>query len=183
MKKVFSVFLCLMMLASLILAGAEAPAMAGMPNPVVIVTDDDVFEAELHIEVDADDLRFDGYEMSVIGGKVGQIVFVLTNVNGENVEWTLRFTRDAEMGASMEALTGVYDEDLSEPVVKQADVVDDDPEDCFTLEITEVTANGVGVTIWTWNRAGVFYSLTANGVFSQMQAAEVLDQMMEICFD
>ncbi len=179
MKKLFIIVLC-----AVLLCGAAFAEAVGMPNPIVEIRDDDAFEDRLHIEFDADDMYTRNIAMSIISDKVGQAVFTLDNVNGEPVEWALRFTRDAEFAKNAEQFSGIYDLDMSEPTVTSIKYTSIDPDDPdITLEITKIRANTEKYDIITWNYRGVYYCLTINGEYSQMQFAEVMDSIVRATID
>lgn len=180
MKRIFSLILC----AVFFCCAAASAEMAGMPNPMVQVFDDDAFEDQLHIDIDVDDLRVFDPEMYIIGGTMGQIGFQLENVNAEKVNWTLRFTRDETLDCDVEGFAGVYDEDT----VQNEDLVDipvlvDDDEKPVTVTLHSFTANTEGIDIYFWDYRGTYFCLTIDGDYSQMQFAGTCDVIMEACLD
>lgn len=155
-----------------------------IPNPIVEIQDDDQFEDRLHIEFDADDLNARDISMSIIAGQTGQASFTLQNVDGDAVEWTLRFTRDAYIAQDTQAFSGIYDADMRTPTQRQIEFSGDDADDpSIQLEITQTRANTEGYDILTWNYGGVYYCLSIHGVYSQMQFAEIFDQLLEATID
>lgn len=174
MKKLLSCILAMILLASCALAVA---------NPVVEVYDDDRFEDVLRIDIDADDLPSRDLEMSIIDGKLGQIVFRLENVNGETVNWTLRFTRDKGIAATVESFSGLYDTDMTEPETRSVDYSEDYDDPVIHIDLTSLRANTLGYDIYLWNHRGVSYCLTIDGDYSQMQFAEAMDRIFEACLD
>lgn len=179
MKKLFSLILC-----AVLLCGAAFAENVGIPNPIVEVQDDDVFEDKLHIEFDADDLHARDIAMSIIADQIGQAKFTLQNADGDPVEWTLRFTRDAETGEDTQTFSGIYDADMTDPETQTYEFTGDDADDpVIPLEITKTRANTEGYDILTWNYVGVYYCLTIHGTYSQMQFAEVFDSVLEATID
>lgn len=141
----------------------------GMPNPIVLVNDDEEFSEQLGIAIDKTKLPA-APEMSIIAGKMAQCDFCLTNVENVEVTCSLRATKDGEMAENMH---GIYDEDMSEPVVISQEFGDE------TIDYTCLYANTEGYTIYTWTSSdGVHYSLTFDGEMSQMQIGAVLDAVM-----
>ena len=171
MKKLFALILC-----AFLLCGAAFAESTEIPNPIVEVYDDDTFEDRLNIEFDADDLYVQNVSMSIIADQVGQAAFTLQNADGDPVEWTLRFTRDAETGKDTQTFSGVE----TQPHTFAGDDADDP---VIQLEITKTRANTEGYDILTWNYGGVYYCLTIHGTYSQMQFAEVLDSVLEATID
>ena len=179
MKKIAVLILC----AALLMAAALAEGAVGMPNPIVEVKDDDEFERVLGIDVDADDLPSRDVRMSIIGGKVGQIVFNLENVNGDSVEWVLRFTKDASLDRSVEGFAGIYDASCTAPETRAVPWQDDPDDPVEEIELTSVVAPTVGCDIYFWSYRGTYYALTINGDYSQMQFAAAMDSIFEACLD
>lgn len=180
MKKI----LALVLLAAL-LCGAAVAEMAGMPNPIVEIYDDDAFEDRLNIEFDADEMYTRDLRMSIIADSIGQVDFSFENVNGDPVECTLRFTRDKEIGESVVAFSGIHDSNMSEPVVKKdMEFAGDDADDpVIRIDVTEVHANTENCDIITWKYRDVYYCLTVKGEYSQMQMAEVFDGIIAATID
>lgn len=179
MKKLFSMILC-----AVLLCGAAFAENTEIPNPIVEIQDDDVFEDRLHIEFDADDLRVQNAAMSIIADQVGQAAFTLQNADGDPVEWTLRFTRDAEIGEDTQTFSGIYDADMTDLETQPYEFAGDDADDpVIPLEITKTRAKTEGYDILTWNYGGVYYCLTIHGTYSQMQFAEVFDSVLEATID
>lgn len=179
MKKLLALILCAFLMCSA--AFAENVAI---PNPIVEIQDDDAFEDRLNIEFDADDLKVQGISMSIIADKTGQAAFTLQNADGDPVEWTLRFTRDAETGADTETFSGIYDADMSDPEAQTYEFSGDDADDpAIHLELTKTRANTEGYDILTWNHSGVYYCLTIRGNYSQTQFAEVFNNILEATID
>ena len=179
MKKLFTMILC-----AVLLCGAAFAENIEIPNPIVEIQDDDVFEDRLHIEFDADDLNARDIAMSIIADQVGQAAFTLQNADGDPVEWTLRFTRDAETGKDTQTFSGICDTDMTDPETHPYEFAGDDADDpVIPLEITKTRANTEGYDILTWNYGGVYYCLTIHGTYSQMQFAEVFDSVPEATID
>lgn len=141
----------------------------GLPNPVVPVTDTSEFAMVLGIPVDAS-LLSDAASMSIISDEMADISWNRENVNGEEVELCFRATRNADLAPSMH---GIYDEKMSDPAVTEVELKESEK---ITLTFREAETEGVG--IYTWDRDGVFYSLTRDGEMSQMAMAEILDSCM-----
>lgn len=169
------------LLLMLALALTAVSAAYALPNPVTEITDDDEFEDILGIEFDADDLSPLDVAMSVIDNKIGQVTFAMENVNGESVDWLIRFTKDAETAADLSLFSGIYDEAMSEPIVISQEVTEDG--ETYTIEFTCVYAETENATIYTWQAGGVSYCVAALGEVSQMQLAALLDQVAEESID
>ena len=179
MKKLFTMILC-----AVLLCGAAFAENIEIPNPIVEIQDDDAFEDRLNIEFDADDLHAQNIVMSIIADQVGQAAFTLQNADGDPVEWTLRFTRDAETGEDTQTFSGIYDADMNDPETQPYEFAVGDADDpVIPLEITKTRANTEGYDILTWNYGGVYYCLTIHGTYSQMQFAEVFDSVLEATID
>lgn len=181
MKKLISVLIAFLLVFSA--AAFAQEAAVGMPNPVAEVTDDDAFEYVLGIEFDADDLMFDNLRMSIINNTLGQVTFTQDNVNGEAVEWTIRFTKDASFDSSVELFAGIYDQDISEPETREISFKDDEDDPEVSIVLTSMTARTEGYDIYFWQIGDVYYALTVNDVYSQMQFAETADRIFEACLD
>ena len=175
MKRWIYPILCLCLLACALLSS--------FAEEVAPVYDDDVFEDRLRIEVDADDLLAKPDSMSMIDGKMGEITFTLTNVEAQEVPWTLRFTRDEALDGDMALFAGVTDEDVTkgEPIEITYQEDSDDP--VITLEICPFYANTEKADVFFWNWRGAYYCVVIRGSYSQMQFAEAFDRILEATLD
>lgn len=135
-------------------------------NPFVEATDSEI-TSELNIPMDSSFIA--GVETEYIVGKTfAQIDFMREDVNGNNVGWTLRATRDAD---EAENLHGLYFDDFSEPVLLGGDGMG--------VELTFRSCGGDKWNIYSWNNDGIYYTLTHDGpAVSQMQTAAVLDEVL-----
>lgn len=183
MKRLFPILLAIVMLAFCVSAGAVA-------SPIREVYDDDDFEDILKIEVDDEELRVPGREMVIINNEIGQIQFTLENTEGVPVAWTLRFTRKAELNGDLKLFAGVYAEDWVESEPREytyTEPDDDDGDDTVTVTLRTLTSESANTTVYFWDHATrkgmVCYELTVDGTVSQMQFAEVFDNVMAACFD
>jgi len=144
-----------------------APA-ADMVNPMVEITDDAEFGKGLGISIDTG-LLFSEAKMFIIDGRVAECQFSFENIMGENVECTLRATKDETMAQD---LHGVYDSTLKE--VNSIDIESDSG--IFTVKVEENEAQDT--TVYTWQIDDTWYSLVMKGSPSGMEVAEVMDSVM-----
>lgn len=191
-KQILTAFIAAMIVIFAALAGAEGKpptgntvsakssdrSFAGMPNPIKEIKDEDEFEDDLGIEIDIDALKDLKPYMRIIGKDVGEVSFVLENVNAEPINWTFRFTKNGRLGKSPEAFSGVYDADMSKPVVTEVPLGDGK-----SVSIKYIMAKREKYHLYFWRIGDVYYSLSVNGDFSQMQFAAVMDRLMEVCKD
>ena len=150
----------------------------GMPNPVTEVKNDGEFKDRLGIKINLDELKDLEPEKRIIGNNVGEVSFVLENVNAEPVKWTLRFTKNKEFGKSPEAFSGVFDANMSKPTVTEVPL--DGKKQQKTLKIIHYEAKTEKCQLYFWKLGDVYFSLTVNGDFSQMQYAAVMDRLIEV---
>ena len=180
MKHIFT----LVAVISLLLSGLNANAIA---NPIEAVNDDDTFEDVLNIDIDADELFTKTYDMSIISDEIGQITFSTENVDGNAVEWTLRFTRKAELDGDVEMFAGMYADDftVADPFdytyTEEED--DDDDDETVTVTVAQSASERLDATVYFWSYQGVCYELTVCGNTSNNQFSEVFDSVMAVCFD
>ena len=150
-------------------AAVEAEPFAGMPNPMVEV-DTYAFGEKLGIEINANQID-PGAKCFIISDKLAHIAWTQKNVNNEDVEFTLRATKDAELAPTMH---GIYDSNMSEPVVTVVPLTDEKD-----LELTFTEAQTEKCGIYTWKDGQIFYSLSYDKDMSQMALSEVLDRVMD----
>lgn len=146
-------------------AETSASAFAGLPNPMVPVTDPAEFEMALGIPFDTARLSKDA-EIFIIGGNLAHAAF--TKGNGSYV---LRATRDTEIVPTMH---GIYDSSMSEPVITEVE-----PEEGKKIALTYTEAKTEKTGIYTWDCDGTYYSLTVDGNPGEAEVAAVLDSCME----
>ena len=153
-------------------AEAEEPERisAGMPNPVVEVEDCSIYEDKLGIYIDPSVIT-ENYKAFIIAGNLASIVWTQENGNGEETEFCLRATRDAEVAKTMH---GIYDADMSEPVTTTVPLTDEND-----IDITFMKANTEDFGIYTWKDGQIFYSMTYDKEMSQMALSEILDRVMD----
>lgn len=149
-------------------AAETTAAAAGLANPMVEITDSAEFGQGLGIDIEAD-LLYSEAKMFITDGRVAECQFSFENVMGENVECTLRATKDE---AVAENLSGVYDNTLTE--VNRLSY--SSPEGTFEITVSENAAQDT--LIYTWNLGDIWYSVLFRGRPSQVEVAEVMDSVM-----
>lgn len=134
---------------------------------IVEISDSSEFEDELGIKIDSTILSEDA-TLSILNGKIGEISFVVTNVNGSDTLCVLRMTRDAD---SAKALSGYKDSEIKDPytvsVESGSGLVD--------LECGYVEAEGV--TVYTFELNGTYYAYNIGEGLSQMTISSMLDAL------
>lgn len=150
-------------------APAEKEGFVGMANPMV-EADSTAIGEQLDIHVDAGQIDPDA-KCFIISKKLAHIVWTQKNVNNEDVEFTLRATKDAELAPTMH---GIHDSNMSEPVITEVPLTD-----TKMLELTFTEAKTEKYGIYTWKDGQIFYSLTYNKDMSQMALSEILDRVMD----
>lgn len=186
MKKALSLFLVCALVLGLAACGkkkeeatqpvtlpSEAPteaqtAAADMANPMVEVTDPSAFGVDLGIGIDTD-LLYAEAKMFIIDGRVAECQMSFENIMGENVDCTLRATKDETLA---ESLPGIYDSTLKE--VNSIDY--SSAGDTFTVKVRENDAQDT--TVYTWKLDDTWYSVVLKGKPSQMEVAEVMDSVL-----
>lgn len=153
---------------------ATEEEIATIANPVVSIEDDAEYEKQLGIKWDTSYIPAE-VSRSIIGGKVAQAVFAVENVDGDEVEITLRGTKDEELAANpVELLAGIYSSNLSAPV--PVNVAVDDGDIVFTKVSDK--ENNIDISYWTYD--GVNYTVSDDGDLSQMELAEIGDSIMAV---
>lgn len=134
-------------------------------NPLVRATDKDITD-KLGIAIDSSVLPNVTGEW-IIAGSYVSIEFGTTDTEGQNVDWTLRATKDSNR---VENLHGLYYDDFSEAVeLTETDGITFFYSDC----------NGGKIHLYTWEKNGTYYSLSYESEFvSQMQVADALDKIV-----
>ena len=150
-------------------APEEEQPSVGMPNPMAQVEADVAFPTELGIYIDAHKLPVYPDAMFIIAGDMADVRFTLENVEGEDVEYCLRATKNAE---NAEMMHGIFDENIEEINTVEAGF---DADKCNVKEMYSKSAD-TNICTWEWN--DTFFSLTYSGVISQMQFAEVMDSVL-----
>ena len=139
-----------------------------MGNPIVEVADANAFESELGMKIDVSMLpaieRF-----AIIGGKMAEMDFGLTSVDGDPINCVFRATKDVEMSDMMH---GIYDTDLVDGSTIEYSGSNG------TANVNYVRANTEKSDIWTWSFNDAFYSFTMDNDASQMTIAAILDSLM-----
>lgn len=157
-RKITALLLIVALLCTAMAAGAEQ------------VWDDDEFEQRIGIDFDGDDLNGGDVRMSIIDGNIGEVSYLLENVNGENVRWTVRFTRNQGY-ASAGILSGIPESEMSEPLDLSGNGIN--------LTLRAVYSRGTDV--YFWNEGRNCYCLIIGGLYSNMQFAAQMDQIVEAC--
>jgi hypothetical protein len=134
---------------------------------IVEISDSSEFEDELGIKIDSTILSEDA-TLSILNGKIGEISFVVTNVNGGDTLCVLRMTKDAD---SVKGLSGYKDSEIKDPytvsVESGSGLVD--------LECGYVEAEGV--TVYTFELNGTYYAYNIGEGLSQMTISSMLDAL------
>lgn len=141
----------------------ESEAQAGMPNPMVEVTDASAFEDQLGITINPQDMS-DEAKLFIIDNQIAQIEYTLLGVDGDDVYVTLRASKEQK------DISGIIDEDM--------DITDLDYEG---LPMVNKYSDSTNTTIYEFSKDGVNYSLVIQGVVSQMTIGEVLDSTFIAC--
>ena len=153
-RKILSLLLILLMLGTVMTATAEQ------------VWDDDMFEQILGIEFDVGDLNGGNVAMRIVDGNIGEVSYTLQNVNGDNVRWTIRFTRNQGY-ASAGILSGIPESEMSAPLDLSQE-----------LSMRQLSAGG---DLYFWKQGTSRFCLFIDGLYSNMQFAAQMDEIMEAC--
>ena len=168
-KKISLLFCALTMLFMLV--ACEKEPQVGMPNPMVKIDDDSEFEKQLGIKIDTSAITTEEKTMFIIAQTTADIRFSKENVEGESVECTLRATKDEGVKENpVQLLAGMY-HDFDEPVTI----------DYTEFSVTNYNANSEesgNIDVYTWDKDGLYCSLSIEGTMSQMQIAEIMDSVM-----
>lgn len=153
----------------------EAEPMAGMPNPMVEVSDDGEFSKQLGFNVDTSKITTEVTNKFIIGKSVADVRFLVNDLEDNEVECSLRATKDDSVKSNqVRDLAGYYG-DFAEPVVMEYDNFNVEVYDYEDSENSENSA-----TIYCWNDGGVYCSLTIKGQLSQMRIGTILDECMDV---
>ena len=143
---------------------AETPA-AGLPNPMVEITDEAEFLKQLGIDIDTSKLP-DGTKLFIIDRKVADCRFTFAGASGKPVECCLRATKDSGLAQD---LHGIFDSTLK-------DISDFDytgSSGVFTITLTVNDAEDTA--IYTWKSEDTWYSFSLQGETDGAEVAEALD--------
>lgn len=153
------ILLALLLIATAIAAGAET------------VSDDSVFEQELGIRFAGQSLNGGDVQMRIIEGNIGEVSYLLEDVNGNNVRWTIRFTRNQGY-ASAGILSGISENRMTEPVDLSGN----------GINLSLRTDFNAGKDLYFWNYGRNCFCLIINGLtYSQMQYGAQMDQIIAAC--
>lgn len=137
----------------------------GMINPMVEINDDKEFETQLGIKIDTSQIMAQT-KLFIINKDLAHITWTQPNVENEEVEFTLRATRNAELGPKSHGIQG------------ELTKINDIEVQGVNGPVTITASSQGNYTIYTWKVGDTFYSLTYDKAMSQMAMAEVLDQVM-----
>ena len=136
---------------------------------VVEISDSQEFLDELGIKIDSSIIAEDA-TLSILGGKIGEISFIMTAVNGGDTVCTLRMTRDEDC---VNGLSGYKDS-----VIKDSYTITTDTASGITdLECGYVKDEAV--TVYTFEMDGAHFALTIGDGLSQMTIGAILDRIFE----
>lgn len=139
---------------------------AGLANPMVEIQNHSEFENQLGIKIDTNKIMNET-KLFIINKELAHVVWYQKNVNDEDVEFTLRATKNSELGPGSHGIQGE---------ISKINTIELTATDGSTVELS-CGENGE-YTIYTWKYGDTFYSLTYNKPMSQMAMAEALDQVM-----
>ncbi len=178
MKRVFIIILASAIAFSLVACGSkpadsvgktedttEAEKPAGMQNPMVEISDPAEFEKQLGVTIDPTQIMSDT-KLFIIDKNLAHIAWTQKNVNNEDVNFTLRATKDTNLGPVCHGIQGE---------LTKLNVIDVQGSD-GTVKLTVSTQGEY--TVYSWKKGDAYYSLTYDRDMSQMAMAEVLDQVM-----
>lgn len=134
---------------------------------IVEISDSSEFESELGIKIDSTVLSEDA-TLSILNGKVGEVSFIVTNVNGGDSICILRMTKDSD---SAKELSGYKDSDLKDPYT----ITVESGSGLVDMECGYVEAEGV--TVYTFELNGVYYAFNIGEGLSQMTISSLLDAL------
>ncbi len=137
----------------------------GMINPMVEIDDDKEFESQLGIKIDTKQIMAKT-KLFIINKNLAHITWTQPNVENEEVEFTLRATKNAELGPTCHGIQG------------ELTKINDIEIQGVNGPVTITVSSQGNYTIYTWKVGDTFYSLTYDKSMSQMAMAEVLDQVM-----
>ncbi|HOO29048.1 MAG TPA: hypothetical protein PLU43_11340, partial [Lachnospiraceae bacterium] len=138
-------------------------ATAQIPNPMVEITDASVFSDKLGITLDPDCLN-ENTTMYIIGERLAEIDYTVTNVEGEAVSCTLRAAKATE---HWDNLCGVYDE-MTETTEEYA---------CNETSITVIhkTPKTEPVEIYEFTYQNIRYCFMYSGKLSNLLTNELIN--------
>lgn len=133
-------------------------------NPLVPVASVSEFESKLGIAFDENYIPEDA-NLTIIAGNLAEIKYFEDNVNDEEVEVTLRASKNTS-----EDISGVYDENMTSSELS-----------LYNVDFTERISESTGYEIYDFEKDGVKYCFMVHGEVSQMMMGELLDRTMLIC--
>jgi|GEM_PF-4883245 len=143
-----------------------------LPNPTVEVTQDGEFTTKLGINIDT--TKFDtDVTRSIIGDKIAQVVMTKADTEGNDVEVTLRATKDSSVADNMpELLAGIYDNNMSEAYCIE---IDNNYYDSISVQSSDAN----NCEIYSFIKDDTYYTLVVGNGLSQMTIAAILDNVAE----
>lgn len=143
-----------------------------MVNPLVDIDSDAEYENQLGIKWDTSYLPGE-VKRFIINGKIAQAVFEVESVDGDNVEITLRGTKDEELSHDpVTMIAGIYATELED--VNSIDISTNDGVIIFNR--TRDDADDYDISYFDYE--GVHYTITDDGDLSQMELGEIYDSVM-----
>ncbi|MDO4938925.1 MAG: hypothetical protein Q4E54_03090, partial [Lachnospiraceae bacterium] len=121
----------------------------GLANPMVGITDPAEFENQLGIAIDPAQIVYDT-KLFIINKDLAHIAWTQKNVNDEDVDFTLRATKNAELGPNCHGIQG--------ELTKLNDIEIQGAQGPVTITVSEQG----GYTVYTWKVGDTYYSLTYN---------------------
>lgn len=145
-----------------------------MTNPMVPVTNDDEFEAQLGITIDTSMLP-SKVNMFIISGELAHVTFTVQSETGSGMECILRGTKNDESAANpVELIAGIYGADLND--VNEITITTDSGD----ILLNNVHSNGddyYDVTYWDYN--GIHFTLTVLGELEKNKTAELYQSVLK----
>lgn len=137
-----------------------------LPNPMVEITDAAAFAEKLGITIDPTYIAGET-TMYIIGEKMAEIDFPVTNIDGDEVLCTLRAVKQGE---DISNISGIYEE-MDE--VKESYSCNE-----TTIDVTHKTSKSSSVQIYEFNYNNISYCFSYDGELSTMLFGEVFDGVL-----
>ena len=137
--------------------------MVGMPNPMVEVDDDKVFMDRLGIYMDTTQLGTD-VKMFIYNDEMAEVQYSMPGMGDEDLNIHLRGSR------SDEDISGIFDDSMEEIESNYGNI-----------DIRHRYSSLTSSDIYDFEKEGIHYCAVISGEASQMQIAEIMDNVMSAC--
>ena len=136
---------------------------------IVEISDSQEFLDELDIKIDSTIISEDA-TLSILDGKIGEISFIMTAVNGGDTLCTLRMTRDEDC---VNGLSGFSNSEIKDSYTITTDY------SWGNVDLECGYVDSMGITVYTFEMDGTHFALTIEDGLSQMTIGSILDRIFE----